>query len=302
MEDVSVCFEPSVLIHVPGRSNSFAKPRRLFFASLRNVEIEAMRSLRRIRLTLAYDGTDFHGWQVQSGLATIQGTLEEIVSAIEGGLVVVYGSGRTDAGVHAEAQVAAFSITNPIPVENLRRALNRLLPPSIRILRTEEAALDFHPRFDATAKTYEYRLHRGEVCSPFEWRYVQHHPYPLSLERMMEAAAVFQGEHDFTAFAASDERDARGKSKVRSVFHSAIETRGALVCYRVQGSGFLKHMVRNLMGAIVEAGKGNFTVEELRAFLDPRHGRKCGHSMPAKGLHLISVEYGPKPQNDTLAL
>ena len=249
-------------------------------------------SPRRIRLTVAYDGTDFHGWQAQPGLATIQGTLEEIVSAIESRTVVVHGSGRTDAGVHAEAQVAAFSLINPIPVENLRRALNRLLPPAIRILRTEEADPSFHPRYDATAKTYEYRLHRGEICSPFEWRYVQHHPYPLSLDAMKAAAIVFEGEHDFTAFAAADEGDARGGSKVRRIFGSSIEMRGYLLCYRVRGSGFLKHMVRNLMGAIVEAGKGNLSPEDIRTFLQPGNGVKCGHSMPAKGLHLISVEYG----------
>jgi tRNA pseudouridine38-40 synthase len=248
---------------------------------------------RRIRLTLSYDGTDFHGWQVQPGLATIQGALEEIVSRIEGAPVIVHGSGRTDAGVHAAAQVAAFSLSNPIPVENLRRALNRLLPPSIRILRTEEAAPAFHPRFDATSKTYEYRLHRGEVCSPFDWRYVQHHPYPLSLERMHEAAAVFPGEHDFTAFATSDERDAHGGSKVRRIFECTLETRGDLLFFRVRGSGFLKHMVRNLMGAVMEAGKGNLSADEIRALLMPGSGLKCGHSMPAKGLHLISVEYEP---------
>jgi tRNA pseudouridine38-40 synthase len=248
---------------------------------------------RRIRLTLSYDGADFHGWQVQPGLPTIQGALEEIVSRIEGEPVVVHGSGRTDAGVHAAAQVAAFSLSNPIPVDNLRRALNRLLPPSIRILRTEEAAPNFHPRYDATAKTYEYRLHRGEVCSPFEWRYVQHHPYPLSLDRMTEAAAVFPGEHDFTAFAAADERDALGASKVRRIFESSLEIRGDLLCFRVRGSGFLKHMVRNLMGALMEAGKSNLSTDQIRALLVPGSGLKCGHSMPAKGLHLISVEYEP---------
>ena len=127
--------------------------------------------MRRIRITVAYDGTDFHGWQVQPGLPTIQGTLERIVSEIEGRPVQVAGSGRTDAGVHAEAQVAAFSLENRIPVENLKRAVNRLLPPSIRVLAAEEAPEGFHPRFHATAKTYEYRIVRAESCPPWEWRY-----------------------------------------------------------------------------------------------------------------------------------
>src|SRR5215467_8868330 len=126
--------------------------------------------MRRIKITVAYDGTDFHGWQVQPGLPTIQGALETIVSEIEGEPVHVAGSGRTDAGVHALAQVAAFSLRNPIPPYNLRKAINRLLPASVRILEVEEAQADFHPRFDAVAKTYEYRIHRAEVLLPFEWR------------------------------------------------------------------------------------------------------------------------------------
>ena len=134
---------------------------------------------RRIRITIAYDGTDFHGWQVQPGLPTIQGALEEIIGGMEGTPVHVAGSGRTDAGVHARAQVAAFTIENPIPPSNLQRAVNRLLPPAIRILDVIETHPDFHPRFDAIAKVYQYTLFRGPVCSPFEWRYVHHHPYPL---------------------------------------------------------------------------------------------------------------------------
>src|ERR1035441_9175032 len=134
--------------------------------------------MRRIRIQLAYDGTDFHGWQVQPGLLTIQGTLESVVGEIEGRPVHVAGSGRTDAGVHALAQVAAFSIENPIPPPNLRKAMNRLLPASIRVLSTAEAAPDFHPRFQALAKTYEYRIVRAEVCPAWAWLRTHHHPYP----------------------------------------------------------------------------------------------------------------------------
>src|SRR6202140_4750623 len=132
--------------------------------------------MRRIKITLAYDGGPYHGWQVQPGLPSIQGTLEQIGSGIEGQPVHVAGSGRTDAGVHALAQVAAFSLANPIPLPNLRKAMNRLLPADIRVLEAEEAAADFHPRYAATAKTYEYRIFRAEVCPPFEHRYVYHHP------------------------------------------------------------------------------------------------------------------------------
>src|SRR5690349_10050718 len=183
----------------------------------------ASRLMRRIRIDVAYDGTLFHGWQIQPGLPTIQGALEEIPSGMEGSPVHVAGSGRTDAGVHALEQVAAFSIENPIPLPNLRKAVNRLLPPAIRVLSAEEAHPDFHPRFDAKAKTYEYRIFREEVCSPFEWPYCHHHPYPLEEDRMIAFARIFEGEHDFTVFAASDDRDAEGKSKVRTVFSSALE-------------------------------------------------------------------------------
>jgi tRNA pseudouridine38-40 synthase len=163
--------------------------------------------MRRIKIVISYDGSDYHGWQVQPGLATIQGALEGVVSDIEGRRVQVAGSGRTDAGVHALAQVAAFTIDNPIPVDNLRRAMNRLLPRDIRVLSVEEAAPDFHPRFQARRKTYEYRIFRGEIGSPFDRRYVYHHPYPLAIEEMSALAPLLEGEHDFAAFAASDERD-----------------------------------------------------------------------------------------------
>jgi tRNA pseudouridine38-40 synthase len=240
--------------------------------------------MRRIRIVVSYDGTVFHGWQVQPGLPTIQGILEEVVSEIEGRAVHVAGSGRTDAGVHALGQVAAFTMANPIPVRNLQLAVNRLLPPAIRVTSAEEVPAEFHPRFDAKAKIYEYRIHRGEVCSPFEWPYVHHYPYPLQEDRMAKLAATFEGTHDFTAFAAADERDSEGKSKVRTVFSSALERRSEMLIYRVRGSGFLKHMVRNLVGTLIEAGRGN--IECLEALPE-----KSGPTAPAKGLFLVSVEY-----------
>lgn len=247
--------------------------------------------MRRIRLTIAYDGTEYHGWQVQPGLATIQGTLEHVLGEIEGAAVHVAGSGRTDAGVHALAQVAALDLRNPIPLDNLRRAVNRLLPADIRVLKVEEAAREFNPRYDAKAKTYEYRIFRGEICPPFERRYVQHHPYPLRVDAMMEAAAVFDGEHDFTGFAASDERDALGASKVRTVFCSKLASEGDRLIYRVTGSGFLKHMVRNMVGVLLEVGKGNLDRAGVLARLEPGCAIPVGPTAPARGLFLISVEY-----------
>jgi len=240
--------------------------------------------MRRIKITVAYDGGPYHGWQVQPGLPTVQGTLEQVVSEIEGTPIHVAGSGRTDAGVHALAQIAAFTIANPIPLANLRRAMNRLLPPFIRILSADEVHAQFHPRFDAKAKTYEYRIVRDEVCSPFEWPYVHHYPYPLEVERIVPLAQAFVGEHDFSSFAASDEREEEGRSKVRTIFSSELEARHGRLIYRVRGNGFLKHMVRNLVGTLLEAGKGN--VENLTAL-----PCKSGPTAPAKGLFLMSVEY-----------
>jgi len=247
--------------------------------------------MRRIKILVSYDGTDYHGWQVQPGLPTIQGALEQVIAEIEGRPVQVAGSGRTDAGVHAVAQVAAFSIRNPIPVDNLRRAVNRLLPRDIRVLSVEEPAPDFHPRFQAKRKTYEYRILRGEICSPFDRRYVYHHPYPLATEEMIASAPLLEGEHDFTAFAASDDRDELELSKARTIFCSRLALEGDRLIYRVTGSGFLKHMVRNIVGVLLEVGKGNLDRTGFLARLEPGCGIPAGPTAPARGLFLMSVEY-----------
>ncbi len=247
--------------------------------------------MRRLRFEVAYDGTDFSGWQVQPGLPTIQGTLEAAITAIEGKPVRVIGSGRTDAGVHAFAQVAAVTLDNPIPPDNFRRAVNRLLPRSIRISGVREAEPDFHPRFSALRKSYEYRIFREEICPPFEWRFVYHHPYPLNECAMIEAAQLFEGEHDFTAFAAADESDAVRDSKVRTIFRSALVRKPQVLVYNVTGSGFLKHMVRNMVGVLLEVGKGNLSGNDLLARLARGCASKPGPTAPASGLFLISVEY-----------
>jgi tRNA pseudouridine38-40 synthase len=247
--------------------------------------------MRRLRFEVAYDGTDFNGWQVQPGLPTIQGVLEDAIGRIEGLPVHVAASGRTDAGVHAFAQVAAVSLENPIPPDNFRRAVNRLLPPTIRVSHVVEVALDFHPRFDAQRKTYEYRMFREEVCPPFERRFVYHHPYPLDEGAMIAAAPLLEGEHDFTAFAAADEKDAANPSKVRTIFQSSLLRRDKALVYRVTGSGFLKHMVRNIVGVLLEVGKGNLQSSDVLARLQPGCGIKPGPTVPPNGLFLVSVDY-----------
>jgi len=247
--------------------------------------------MRRIKATVAYDGTNYHGWQVQPALATIQDELQRVLSGIEGRPVAVQGSGRTDAGVHALAQVAAFSIDNPIPCENLLRAINRLLPRDIRVLEVAEAPHDFHPRFAALRKTYEYRIYRGESCSPFERLYVHHYPYPLDIEQMILLAPLLEGEHDFGAFSASDEKDELGRSTVRFISLSKLEQQPERLVYRVTGSGFLKHMVRNIVGVLLEAGKGNVDRAGIEARLRRGSLIPAGPTAPARGLFLMSVEY-----------
>ncbi len=247
--------------------------------------------MRRLRFEVAYDGTDFHGWQVQPGLPTIQGILEEVIGTIEGKPVHVHGSGRTDAGVHALAQVAAVTLENPIPPDNFRRAVNRLLPASIRVSQICETNSLFHPRFDARRKTYEYRIFRDEVCSPFDRHFVYHYPYPLDEAAIARAAPLLEGEHDFSAFAASDERDELGVSKRRTIFVSVCTRKEKIFVYSVTGSGFLKHMVRNIVGVLLEIGKGNLDCPDLLARLEPGSGIRPGPAVPPSGLFLVSVDY-----------
>lgn len=247
--------------------------------------------MRRLRFDVAYDGKDFHGWQVQPDLSTVQGTLEAVIGQIEKGPVHVAGSGRTDAGVHAYAQVAAVSLENLIPADNFRRAVNRLLPRSIRISNVCEVQADFHPRFDAKRKLYEYRVYRDEICPPFLRNFVYHHAYPLNESAMISAASLLEGEHDFTAFAAADENDHPDRSRVRRIFCSHLFRNGPQLTYQVSGSGFLKHMVRNIVGVLLQVGRGNLGKQDILGRLQPGNGIAPGPTAPASGLFLMSVEY-----------
>ena len=251
-------------------------------------------ALRNIKLTLAYDGHDFAGWQVQPARPTIQGTLVSVIEQITGEKTLPQGSGRTDAGVHALAQVASLQLGSPIPLLNLRKALNDLLPRAIRIVNVEEVAADFHARKSARAKTYEYRIYRGEICPPFLSRYVYHHPFPLDENAITEAATAVVGEHDFTSFAAVDPESRKeniNTSNVRTIYGSNWEHIGEQLVYTVRGNGFLHHMVRNLVGTFLMIGKGNLTLKDLKRILDLRDRSAAAATAPASGLFLISVEY-----------
>jgi tRNA pseudouridine38-40 synthase len=250
--------------------------------------------MRNLKLTLAYDGTDFRGWQVQPESPTIQGTLASAIGRITGEKVLPQGSGRTDAGVHALAQVATFTTESVIPAANLVIALNDILPAAIRVLESCEMPSEFHARKSARAKTYRYRMYRNAICPPFLARYVWHYPYPLDELAMCTAAPLIEGEHDFTSFAAVDperglEQDER--SNVRSVSSSTWRRDGDELIYEVRGNGFLHHMVRNLVGTFLLVGKGTLKPANLAAILEAKNRSAAGATAPANGLCLVSVEY-----------
>jgi len=286
-----------------------------------NQPVQPVPDLQTWKLTLAYDGTDFQGWQVQPGLPTVQGELQAALDRITGESPLPQGSGRTDAGVHALAQVASFELRAPIPPENLHRALNRTLPPSIHISKTQKVRSTFHARHSAIAKTYEYRLILAADCSPFLARYVYTCPWPLSLDALQASARLFQGEHDFRSFAATDpdqshrnlaEEEEPGDhdltrgalanavrmGTISTVFSSAWEQcstdAGDLLLYRVRGNGFLHHMVRNLVGTMIDVGRGQLALEEIPRILAARRRSEAGPTAPARGLFLHSVDYPPE--------
>jgi len=270
--------------------------------------------VRNLRLILSYDGSEFAGWQVQPGQPTIQGTLASVIGRLTGENVLPQGSGRTDAGVHALAQVATFATASPIPAGNWTKVLNDSLPASIRVLDVSEVPAEFHARKSARAKSYRYRIYRGDVCPPFLARYVWHYPFPLDEAAMMEAAPGVVGEHDFTSFAAVDpervERLAAGQtlnheghegtrrknrdpaSNLRTIFSSAWVREGDEFVYTVRGNGFLHHMVRNLVGTFLLVGKGTLNREDLGCILVARDRSAAGATAPAGGLYLVGVEYG----------
>jgi len=271
--------------------------------------------LQTWRLTLTYDGGNFQGWQVQPGLATIQGELQAALGRVTGETPLPQGSGRTDAGVHALAQVASFQLRAPIPPENLLRALNRTLPRSIRVSEARTVRSIFHARHSAIAKTYEYRVFPGPDCSPFLARYVYRCPWSLDFALLQASARLFVGEHDFLSFAATDpdlatrspepsaplvqDHEKNLGQTTRTLFSSAWEQRSTdsadLLVYRVRGNGFLHHMVRNLVGTMLDAGRGSLPLEEIPKILGVRSRSAAGPTAPARGLFLHSVEYPPEP-------
>jgi tRNA pseudouridine38-40 synthase len=270
--------------------------------------------MRNFKLTVAYDGSEFHGWQIQPGQRTIQGALSEIAGKLTGERVTVHGAGRTDAGVHALGQVANFRTRSGLDPGEFQRAFNALLPATIRVLAAEEVAPEFHARWQAVAKTYRYRIARGRVVSPFAWRYALHYPFSLDEAAMAAAAPLVEGEHDFSSFAASSgsEADDRERSPVRLIFRSELIRRepsggaggvpsvaedlsaGPELVYVVRGRSFLRHMVRKICGTLLEVGRGKFRPEDIPPLFELRDRSRSGPTVAPHGLYLVSVEY-PEP-------
>jgi tRNA pseudouridine38-40 synthase len=260
------------------------------------------------KLTLCYDGSPFAGWQVQPRLCTVQGELSSALRRVTGETVLPQGSGRTDAGVHALGQVASFALAAPVPPANLARALNNILPHSIRILAAEHAPVGFHARHSAVAKTYEYRIWRPTLCPPWTAPYVYPFDFPLDVEAMKDAAKHILGFHDFSSFEAQDPDTARRRQAhgghtangqangaAKTIFCSAWEQPSPeMLVYRVCGSGFLHHMVRNLVGTFLSVGRGLITAEALPSILAARQRSAAGPTAPAGGLWLHSVEYSSR--------
>jgi tRNA pseudouridine38-40 synthase len=249
--------------------------------------------MRHFKLTIAYDGTDFHGWQIQAGKPTIQGEIVSVLERLTQQQVVLHGAGRTDAGVHALGQVGSFRTQSFLSAMEFQRALNALLPPAIRIVGSEEVGPDFHARWSANGKTYRYRIYRGRVVPPFVHRYVLHYPFPLDEDKMRDAAGRFVGMHDFASFAAStgSEDDDRERSTQREIFSAELarSTDNEELIFSVKGRSFLRYMVRKMVGTLLDVGRGKLAPEDIDRLYELKDRSKSGPTVPPQGLVMVEV-------------
>jgi tRNA pseudouridine38-40 synthase len=246
------------------------------------------------KLLIQYDGTDFHGWQIQEGLRTVQGELTRVLSLLEGRQVAVHGSGRTDTGVHAEGQVASVELKRDITPSKLRNAINGNLPGDVRVLFAEAASDDFHARYSARSKSYCYRIVHGPVVSPFWSRFALQEARPLDLERMKECARLFPGEHDWTAFSsAQSDADSRLRNVLRCEVDDHWSARGRchLIEVTVSANGFLRYMVRSIVGTLLAVARGELDEQTIKRAIEEGDRELVGATAPAHGLTLRSVQY-----------
>ncbi len=242
-----------------------------------------------IKLTISYDGTNYHGWQKQKNMVTIQQTLESALEKILNKKIKLTGAGRTDAGVHAIAQIANFKIASiKIPVNKLPVALNSILPEDIRVLSGEIVDENFHARKSAKSKTYLYVISNTPVQSPFSAKYSWHIPYKINLKRMQKAAKILRGKHDFKSFMS---HGSNPKSTVRNLMEVKIKKKDSQIIFTFEADGFLKQMVRNITGTLVEIGIGKREPEEVIKILNAKDRTKAGICAPAHGLFLLKVNY-----------
>ena len=251
--------------------------------------------MRYFKLTIAYDGTDFHGWQIQANKPTVQGEIVAVLRRLTQENVQLPGAGRTDAGVHALGQVGSFRTQSALSAGEFQRALNALLPPAIRIVSAEETGPDFSARWSAKGKVYRYRLYRGKVVPPMLWRYVLHYPFPLDEEAMKEAAAKFVGVHDFTSFAAStgSEDDDKERNMVREIYSTELKRTddGEELWFTVHGRSFLRYMVRKMVGTLLEVGRGKLSPADIERLYELKDRSKSGPTVPPQGLFMVSVDH-----------
>lgn len=248
---------------------------------------------RNFRIIIEYDGTNCHGWQVQAKERTVQGELQRALEIMTGQPVVVHGSGRTDAGVHALAQVASFECDTRIPAQAFQKGLNSLLDEDIVIHACEEVPADFHARFSAQGKTYNYRIINQPLRPVIGRQYAWYIRKPLDIEAMQKAADYLYGEHDFKAF------EGIGSPRAHTVRHITLadfeKGDDGLLVFRIQANGFLRYMVRNIVGTLAEVGIGKLTPEAFRAILESKDRAQAGATAPPQGLFLMHVNYGESP-------
>jgi tRNA pseudouridine38-40 synthase len=251
--------------------------------------------MRYFKLTIAYDGTDFHGWQIQANKPTIQGEIVNVLQRLAQEKIVLHAAGRTDAGVHALGQVASFRTQSALSAQEFQRALNALLPPTIRIAGAEEVGPDFNARWSALGKTYRYRLYRGKVVPPTIWRYVLHYPFPLNEDAMRDAAARFVGIHDFASFAAStgSEEDDKERSTEREIYSTELlrSADNEELVFTVKGRSFLRYMVRKMVGTLLDVGRGRLSPEDIDRLFELRDRSKSGPTVPPQGLVMAEVQH-----------
>lgn len=251
-------------------------------------------SKKRVRLTVAYDGTNYHGWQVQPGVVTIESELNHHLSELLQEEIQVIGASRTDSGVHALGNVAVFDTSARMPAEKISYALNQRLPEDIRIQKSEEVEPDWHPRHCESKKTYEYRIYRSEFPMPVKRLYSLFTYHKLDVEKMKEAAKYLEGEHDFKSFC---QIGAQVESTVRTIYQADVVEEGTDVVVRICGNGFLYNMVRIIVGTLLEVGQGKRKPEEMQQILDACNREAAGPTAPAHGLMLMKYEFSESPKN-----